>query len=235
MKQLIKILPAFCIMFIALFFAGCSINTPTLTVDGCLISWNLVGNATKYEVDVNGTSYFTTQNNYNLAPLIQKDRTIKEVKVRAITENMFLKNSPFSDIVSVAVGDKILAAPKNFNVQISTNSYICSWDAVENADYYCIKLVNKQTLTEKYFATSGRSYNLYGVTGESGEYDAYVFAYSNSQAHIYAPSDLTKLPNSFMMDVTLDTPGEVSLYYSSGNIMCSWPTVLEAGTTILAS
>ncbi len=227
MKIVTKILPALCIMLVAIMFSGCSIKAPVVSVNGCLVSWNWVTNATEYEVNVNGTSYFTTDNNYNLAPLIQKSRTIKEVRVRAITSNSFLSNSGYSDMLTVAVGDKILDTPQNFKVDISTNSYICSWDTVANADYYCIKLVNLDNNSEQYFATNGRSYNLYGATNESGSYQAFVFAYSNSQSHIYAPSELSNSVD-FMMDVTLDTPKGITLSKVSGSIICSWPTIPEA-------
>lgn len=224
MKNFTKILPAFCVLLVVFLFAGCNVKVPVLTVQGCHVSWNWVANASKYEVDVNGTSYYTTDNYYNLAPLIHENRTTKEVKVRAITKNQFLGNSDFSDIISVTVGDQVLPAPQNFKIQISSNSYICEWNSVTNADYYCIKLMNLATNTVSYYATNGRSYNLYGVVEESGNYQAYVFAYSNSQTHIYAPSDASNTV-SFAMDVPLSTPESVSLRMESGNLMCYWPTV----------
>ena len=112
MKHITKILPVCCVMFVALLFAGCSIKAPTVSVDGCLVSWDWVNNATSYEIDVNGTSYYTTENYYNIAPLIQENRTIKEIRVKALTTNKFLTNSGYSDVVSVAVGDQILAQPQ---------------------------------------------------------------------------------------------------------------------------
>ena len=227
MKHITKILPVCCVMFVALLFAGCSIKAPTVSVDGCLVSWDWVNNATSYEIDVNGTSYYTTENYYNIAPLIQENRTIKEIRVKAITTNKFLTNSGYSDVVSVAVGDQILAQPQNFQIKVTSASYICSWDSVKNADYYCIKLVNTSTNKIKYFATNGESYNLYGATEEAGEYMAYVFAYSNSQSHIYAPSNLSE-GKKFVMDVALETPEEVTLKMVGSSIICSWPTVKDA-------
>lgn len=224
MKRIIKIMPAFCVLFVVLLFAGCSIEAPTVTVNGCLISWNWVSNATSYEIEVNGKSYTTTENNYNLAPLIQKSRIPQDVKVRAITQNMFLSNSAYSDVVTVAVGDTALAAPQNFKVEITAQSYLCSWGAVDNADYYCIRLYNSEKNVEQFYATQARSCNLYGKLDVSGEYEASVFAYSNAQASIYAPSEYSN-STKFMMDVTLDSPTDLIIKSVSGKLYCEWQTI----------
>lgn len=229
MKQLIRILPVFCVLFVVLLFAGCTIEAPTISVQGCLVSWNWVPNATSYEVEVNGKTYQTDTNSYNLAPLIQKDLSIQDVRIRAITDNIFLTNSDYSDIVSVSVGSARLAAPQNFKVDISTNSYLCSWDAVSNADYYCVRLYNSDGSVEQFFVTQSKSCNLYGLVDVSGEFFAAVFAYSNSQAHVYAPSEYSSA-TQFVMDVTLDAPDDLEIKMIEGDLYCEWPTIAGAAS-----
>ena len=224
MKRIIKIMPVFCVLFVALLFAGCSIEAPTVTVNGCLVSWNWVPNATSYEIEVNGKSYTTTENNYNLAPLIQKSSIPQDVRVKAITKNIFLINSAYSDVVTVAVGNTKLPAPQNFKIEITEQSYLCSWDSVDNADYYCVRLYNSEKNIEQFYSTQSRSCNLYGKLDVAGKYVASVFAYSNKQAHTYAPSEYSNSAE-FMMDVTLDAPTELTIKSVSGNLYCEWRTI----------
>ncbi len=227
MKKLIKIMPAFCVLFVVLLFAGCSLEAPTINTQGCLISWGWVPNATSYEIEINGSKYTTTENKYNLAPLIQKDLATQDVRVRAITNNIFMTDSGYSDIVSVSVANDRLPAPQNFRMEIKAKSYMCYWDAVANADYYCVKLVSTENMVEEYYATQSTSCNLYGLADVSGNYQASVFAYSNAQAHVYAPS-LYSDPESFVMDVTLETPSEFEIKMIEGELICEWPTISGA-------
>lgn len=229
MKKLIKIMPAFCVLFVVLLFAGCSLEAPTITTQGCLVSWNWVPNATTYEVEINGSTYTTTDNKYNLAPLIQKDRDIKEVRVRAITQNIFMTDSVYSDMVSVSVGDTKLSTPLNFDVKISNKSYICEWSEVANAEYYCVRLANTASNIEEYFFTQNTTYNLYGGVDVSGEYEAAVFAYTNTNAHTYGPSDYSE-SKTFAMDVALQTPKGLEIKMIGGDLICEWPTIKGASS-----
>ncbi len=232
MKRIIKIMPAFCVMFVALLFAGCSIEAPTVTVNGCLVSWNWVNNATTYEVEINGTSYSTTQNEYNLAPILQKDLAPVDVRIRAQTKNIFLRDSSFSASVSVSVGNTRLSAPQNVKVEITSKSYLYSWDKVDNADKYCIRLYNSEKNYEQFVTVEGTdtpSCNLYGKVDVAGEFEATVFAYSDSQSDKYAPS-LYSDSQTFVMDVTLEAPDELSFRSYAGEIYCEWQTIEGASS-----
>ncbi len=225
MKRIIKILPAFCVMFVALLFAGCSIEAPTVTIKGCLVSWNWVSNATSYEVEVNGTTYTTTSNSYNIAPIIQKELATLDVRIKAKTKNIFLRDSSFSEIVTVTVGDNRLPTPQNFKVDITTKSYLCSWNKVENADSYCIRLFNDDEGVERFFFTESTSYNLFNKVDIAGKFKAQVFAYSNSNANTYAPSQYSEESQEFVVDVSLKSPDGLNFRQYDGNLYCEWKTI----------
>lgn len=230
MKKIFKIMPVICIMFVSLFFVGCSVEAPSIQVNGgCLISWDRIRNASSYEVSINGDTITTTNTYINIIPYIQKLNNTKEVKVKAKTTNRFLSNSQYSNSLYITAGNTKLNAPQNVTLNSSNSSYLLTWDAVTNADYYCILLINQATQQEYYLYSelNSTSINLYNKISDSGEFKAKVFAYSQSEFEIYAPSDFSE-ETEFSMNVALRTPQDVNLYYSDGSIFCSWNKVENA-------
>jgi len=231
MKRISKLMSVFCVLFVVFIFAGCSIEAPTLSRDGCLVSWNWVKNASSYEVEINGEVYTTTKNSYNLAPVIQKSLEPQTVRVKALTKNFFLRGSAYSDSVIVSVGDTRLDTPQNFAVVITESSYLCSWDAVFNANAYCIRMYNKEKDYEFFYFTDSTSCNLYGQVSVAGEFEVAVFAYTNDSGLIsrYGPSEYSA-SQSFVIDVMLEAPSDVEIVNTGGKLYCKWPTIDEADT-----
>ena len=227
MKQILKMMPLMCMMFVALLFAGCSVEAPVLNVEGCLISWERVRNATSYEIDIDGDTITTTKTNENVIRYFQQANCTKEVKVKAITQNRFLSNSAYSKSVIISTGAEQLATPQNLSVEATDTSFILSWDAVENADHYCIKAINVDTRQEEYYYSTSSTANLYNKMNISGRVKITVFAYSNSNIVTYAPSQYSS-EVEVVMNTRLETPQNVKLKYINGNYVCSWDTVLGA-------
>ena len=231
MTQKIKKLPAVSFIIVALIcicsciiFAGCSVSAPVISVDGSVISWDNVRNATSYEVDINGNTIEVTDNSFNVIPYIQSSNTTKEIRVRAITSNRFLSNSSYSDTVRITAGNTKLSTPANFAVTASSTSCLLTWDKVVNSDSYCIRAVNTENYEEYYIYTTTNSINLNNRLDTSGEFMVSVFAYSNEELETYAPSDYSEsLP--IVVDVTLDTPTNLSIVQTNGNIIVSWNRV----------
>ena len=236
MTQKKNILSIVSISFVALicvlccvFFVGCSIDAPNVSVSGSIVSWDNVRNASSYEVDINGEIIEIEETSFNVIPFIQSVNTTKEVRVRAITTNRFLGNSNFSEPVEISTGSTKLNTPTNFTVTASETSCLLNWDRVPNADSYCVRTINTSTYEEQYFYTSSNTINLFNRLDSSGEFSVAVFAYSNAELSTYAPSDYSESA-TFVMNVTLDTPTNLNLIYSNGNLIATWNSVENAAT-----
>lgn len=109
-----------------------SLATPGgIKVNGSVISWNADSNAENYEIYVNGDTYQTADNSFDLSSISAEVYT---VKVRALGSN----NSPWSDEISC------------HNLVIGSLEYsdgALSWNHVVGADYYEVQINGGSIIT----------------------------------------------------------------------------------------
>lgn len=217
-------LPMLCVAFVAFFFAGCSLPVPSLTIDGYIASWNTIKQASSYEVNVDGITFTTKENSVNLITYLQKG-SINSIKVRAFSGSYFYSTSEFSNSESIIVGSTKLATPLNLAVNTENNCYDFSWDSVENADHYCIKMVDSSN-EEQIFHTNTNSFDATGKINASGEITVSVFAYSDDIRNL-APSEYSA-SIVFCHRTLLSSPTNTKLAYTTTGLKYSWNAVKGA-------
>jgi len=190
-------------LFLPLTFAGCenvgseTLSTPAnfkVETNG-IISFEMVDNAEYYTIMINGTSLNVFPNADENNQVTRVDNVLMydasrifvlgesyDVKVQAKGEQ---KASNFSNEVSYTHAVKIDKAEN-----IKFNGTILTWDAVEHANFYVIKVlapydkvaddsasnVSKLDITEYHFSTN--RFDFSSLTTSAGEYKFYINAVS---------------------------------------------------------
>lgn len=225
MKVLNKILPVVCIAFVMSLFAGCSLAAPEVTASGYTISWDKVGNATSYEVVVDGEKFKTTDTSANLIAYLQ-DGSASGIKVRALTTSFFYSSSGYSTEISIVCTGAKLDTPANFLLDedkiAENNIYEFAWDEVANATGYCLKFTNDKGAVQYAYSTTN-SFNATNTIAGAGAYTVAVFAY-NDDITSFIPSAYSA-EVEFVLRARLASPEERSLSYNSGKLTYSWDAV----------
>ncbi|MBE6585687.1 MAG: hypothetical protein E7645_04070, partial [Ruminococcaceae bacterium] len=114
-----------------------SLQTPGgITVNGTVISWNVVAQALKYELSINGTVYETTGNSFDLEKLIGQDQgKLYEISLRAVGETSSAWSNPVK-CYHKALGEELKYA-----------NGILYWDPVMGVDFFEIQ-VNDGVIAE---------------------------------------------------------------------------------------
>lgn len=109
-----------------------TLTAPVIKLEGTVISWNEVLNATEYKVIFNEKDYLLSTTSYDLADLI-KDLAVGEYKVvvHALGDSPLIEDSPASNEVLVKKAE--LAAPL-----IELTGKVVSWAKVPNAAKYLV-------------------------------------------------------------------------------------------------
>ena len=213
-----------CVLCVTAFLAGCSVNAPVLQVNGYNVSWNAVDRASGYEVNVDGVTFNTQDTQVNLITYLQKG-SISSVKVKALTNSFFYSSSVYSNSVSINTSAYRLATPLNFVLEQDENEFVFTWDSVENADNYCLRIVDDNN-QEQFFYTSKTSLDVTGKLKKYGNLSATVFAYNENIAE-YAPSEYSATIE-FVNPTLLDTPENTKLVAQNNNLVYSWNSVEDA-------
>lgn len=213
-----------CVLCVTAFLAGCSVNAPVLKANGYNISWNEVDRASGYEVNVDGVTFNTQDTQVNLITYLQKG-SISSVKVKALTNSFFYSASTYSNSVSINTSAYRLATPLNFVLEQDESEFEFSWDSVENADNYCLRIVDDNN-QEQFFYTSETSFVATGKLKKYGNLRATVFAYNENIA-AYAPSEYSATIE-FVNPTLLDTPENTKLTAKNNNLTYSWDAVEDA-------
>ncbi len=183
------------------------LTVPTLTLNGNVVSWTAVANASKYEVFVNGTSKGQiTATSYTINATTLGDYI---VKVLAVSGDDQHEDSAQSNSVTYTLVATKLAAP-----QISIFGRIISWPEVANATGYEV-FVNGVSIGTQ----AGLSYEL--TQTDIGIYEVEVK--SNSTSELYSESDKS---NKVSFDVSA-TPLSAPVATIEGNVV-SWQAVDNA-------
>ncbi len=226
MRYIKTILPMVCIAFVALFFAGCTLSAPQIQLNGYVISWASVDRANSYEVNVDGISFTTNDTEVNLIQYLQKGN-ITSVRVKALTGSYFYSASNFSNSVSLSKGTNKLSTPLNLAVDVEGNRYNFTWDAVENAEHYCLRLIDNVGV-EQYLYADTNSFDATGKISSSGEISLSVFAYADNSM-TYAPSEYSESV-VFCNSVLLATPTNTKLTATNQGYLYTWDAVKDAAS-----
>ena len=119
------ILPLLIIALAAVVFTGCSVATPEVTINGHTATWREISDAYAYEVNVNDTTFQTSDTSVNLIEYIQGNGSAT-VRVRALSNSFFSSSSGYSDEITVSTSAPRLNAPQNFNITVDGNVYTLS-------------------------------------------------------------------------------------------------------------
>ncbi len=219
------ILPLLIIALAAVVFTGCSVATPEVTINGHTATWREISDAYAYEVNVNDTTFQTSDTSVNLIEYIQGNGSAT-VRVRALSNSFFSSSSGYSEEITVSTSAPRLNAPQNFNITVDENVYTLSWDSVENADHYCISL-SLNGSNPQYLHTDSTTFKISGQLEAGGEYSVAVFAYADN-INEFAPS-LYSNSDSLVYRSMLEYPDNVEATITSNNgVYLTWDTVKGA-------
>lgn len=213
-----------CMLVLLTLLAGCSVSTPTLTVDGYTVSWNSVDRASGYEVNVDNVTFTTTDNEVNLITYLQKGN-IASVRVRAISNNFMYGSSSYSNSISITVSEQRLSTPINFVLAQNEDEFVFSWDAVAGAQHYCLRIVDDSNQAQ-YFYTDDTTIDITNKLDKYGELCATVFAYADNISTL-APSEYSATID-FVNPSMLEIPTNAKIVASGRNLTYSWDPVENA-------
>lgn len=186
MKNYKSIILAIALMlFTAFGVSGClfAVDTPILTRNGSIITWQQVDKASSYEVVLSGGtdefSILTSENKYDLAEYLLEGKW--DVKVKAKTTQTFYKDSEFSSPITFSVANA-LNVPQALDV-VQENELVvtASWNAVEGATSYTIKAYkeNDSSDAETMVVHGITSANIQTILPKGGTYKIAVRANSD--------------------------------------------------------
>ncbi len=136
-----------------------ALATPTISLDGEVVSWNAVSNATSYVVNLNGNDLASqTGTSYTIQAYDYGDYT---VKVKALSTNELYTASEYSSTVTLRVYDKILDAPV---IEEGENNTI-TWASVAKATKYIVNIngVDKDPVTENSYSIDDLTTGIYKI------------------------------------------------------------------------
>ncbi len=219
-------------IFLSIFaFSGCifNLNTPVIYRYGAEIQWSAIDNATSYEVvfssgDENQQIVSTKENVINVSPYVTAGNW--DVKVRAITTDIFRNNSNFSNIINFTVGEG-LDTPTNLEIKKQENDVVASWETVIGATYYQLKLkIGDDELAPIQTTDSKGSFVLTNTLNVGATYTATVQSIKDVDGAflVSAESD----PCSYTNKITLASPTISSFSKVGTNYIISWNEVAQA-------
>lgn len=141
-----------------LYIVTIKLDAPELTVEGNVVSWDDVNNATGYEVYVDGAK--RTETEQTTFTLADRENDSYTVTVKSISTDDTYSTSDASNSVEIVVRTK-LAAP-----QTTENEGVIEWEAVENAHSYDVYIngIKKDAVTETVYTLAETVANKYEIT-----------------------------------------------------------------------
>lgn len=108
MNNIKRVISLLMMLVLAIALGGCTkkqtLDTPVISLNEAILSWNSIDNASKYEVNVNGDKFETTKLEYDLSYI--KAHTFN-IKVRAIGDNKKYLDSEESKAINITVQDMV--------------------------------------------------------------------------------------------------------------------------------
>lgn len=149
-------------LFVAL-FTSCTLfskdstklDAPEITLNGNIISWNRVDEATSYTLYINGTTEINFKNNENQYELEITQDGIYKIKMKAIGDHKTYSDSDYSNIITYTYKSSDKTKLDTPFITISKNTII--WETVNNATEYKVYVdgVLVSTISTPYYTLVG--------------------------------------------------------------------------------
>lgn len=170
----------FCLLiFVSVVFmlSGCGskLIAPRVSLSAnYLLSWASVSGAASYEIDINGTTYSTQSESFDISPYIYSGEY--SVKVRALPSPMdiFTKGSDYSNEITFSFSSEKMSSVTGFNLETKNNSLIASWDYPLTDVQFNIRVAPTGTTNYKYLTTKNHSCDLQSIVDGGGYVDVAV-------------------------------------------------------------
>lgn len=211
-------------------FSACSnstLGTPqNLKLDDATYSltWNAVDNADYYGVEINGKVYQTKSNNFSLASFVAESG-VYQIRVAAYSQKTGLKNSEFTNFVTINKRSQ-LAAPK---LEFNESSGDLSWGDVPGAYYYNLNIngVNLLTTQTNFNIYDGAGLENYLIRGKVNKF--FVYCPSTSS---YDASANSKEVSIFIASLQ-NTPTNLKVEQLNGVWTLSFDRISTSNTYII--
>ncbi len=224
-------------LFIPLSIAGCensnkkSLSKPVISeVEGGIIVFNQVPNAEYYTILINNNELNVNISHNQYVEIIDNQINYDASKIFIVGKSYSIKVRANSSKVTGDYSDSYsykhigsINDPENLQVSES----ILTWDAVDNASYYILKVltpndnidmddnesIENADLTELYYSTN--RFNISSLLSTAGEYKFYVCAVLNYQSSILK-SDYVSITYNHI--INLETPTIGNIYQNNDGI-----------------
>ena len=219
-----------CVLCSTFLFVGCnfvSLNTPSITMQQNVLTWEKVDNASYYSVFINEEEYTTTANKFDISPYINSGEY--EINVKAVKDGFFGGSSELSNTLTIAVSTEKITMPTNVQTNVENNQVYLSWEH-EIATKFTVRIALKGTQDYTEFTTTSNSINITSKLTSGGEYEASVRAEdvavleSENRYVQKQPSNYTT-PITFEAQVNLTVPNNIQV---ADNGLVTWGNVSAA-------
>ena len=206
MNKFLKHSPLYALLIVVVsVFSGClfTIPTPTVAVDGYILSWDSNTYAKNYEVVLNDESMIVADNSLDMAWYLNSSG-VQSAKVKTNSKNFLYNDSEYSATIQIIVPTTKMSTPQNVAVNIENNQYMAEWNSVSGATRYVLKLINKTTNKTTLLSSTTTSLNLTKYMTTSGAFVVSVRAVADDLS-TYAPSEWAE-SDEFEWLTYLETP-----------------------------
>ncbi len=206
MNKFLKYSPLYALLIVVVsVFSGClfTIPTPTVAVDGYILSWDSNTYAKNYEVVLNDESMIVADNSLDMAWYLNSSG-VQSAKVKTNSKNFLYNDSEYSATIQIIVPTTKMSTPQNVAVNIENNQYMAEWNSVSGATRYVLKLINKTTNKTTLLSSTTTSLNLTKYMTTSGAFVVSVRAVADDLS-TYAPSEWAE-SDEFEWLTYLETP-----------------------------
>lgn len=228
----------FFIIIIIMSFSACStpvqLNTPqNITLDGNLLTWDAVENATNYIIRINNQDYTANENEYRI---IVSEKGQYDIRIMALGDDKDFTDSEFSEYITyIYAGGGFNDDPIELLPRLSAPSNVSiiegqlTWDLIGFATGYKVEIIAPNN-SKTYSNVSAPPFNVVGDV--DGVYTLRVMAKANSATHrdsIYSTSVNYEIQDGSFAEVILRAP--VQLSYDNGTL--SWSRVNNAAGYVI--
>lgn len=232
MKKFTKCLIAICLMATVLISAVACATTgtagkddqgrfilaaPEISISGNTVTWKEVRYAKEYGVSVNDADDVVVKSTHYTLNTLEGENT---VKVRALGDNAETVTGEYSKTVSYVAGNRLDTPKMPTVVKNDDNSRTVSWNAIDKAESYNIKMQRDNAASETFTSTTNELRIESEKFAELGIYSISVQAVSSQDKVL--PSNFSDATQHYVT-VRLATPKPV---FDNGKI--SWEKVENA-------
>lgn len=182
------------------------------------LSFTAIQNATIYVVQIDDITFETDKTYINISEYVTQTTTYS-IKIKCKAHNFF-KESSFSNVLNYA-HSYILSAPTNLSVSVVNSILALSWNAVENAVNYNIKITFDSAT---FVLTTTSNFYEYAVYS-GGVYECSVMAIGDGIN--YFSSSYTK-PQSVSVVRQINSPSNFIFSKDNSYLTLTWSKVANA-------